>query len=324
MGMALANRYHPVREWLLSLRWDGVARCNTWLNDYCGLAERNIGTEFISRTAVLAPIYRVMKPGCQYDTMIIFEGDQGIGKSQAVRALGGQWYKSVSLTERDHNTVQIMKSAWILEVAELSVFAKRDIESLRAFISTPIDSGRFAYGRNDYVLPRQSVFIGTINPESNGYLMDTTGNRRFLPVKLNNINVRGIEDSRHQLFAEAYQMYLNRVPIHVDSAELKDCISSMQKAREFHDDWEPEIINWIDRNRLDSTHLFTAMDIYVRVFGGRIENYDGRVSRRIGNILRKVSGKEPHATTINGVRGKYYDLSSLMEVEKVEDVGFEE
>jgi putative DNA primase/helicase len=205
-----------------------------------------------------------------------------------------------------------MQGAWFVEVAELSVFAKRDIESLKSFISNPSDFTRFAFIRNDKTFKRQSVFVGTINPESNGYLMDTTGNRRFLPVKLNNICPEKVPEIRDQLFAEAYQMFLRGVPIHVSNDEMISIISGEQKSREFHDDWSTIILNYININRFDTSNMMTACEIYEKALKGEIKHYDQRTARRIANIMRRLGCGDPVHTTLNGIGGKYFDVSSLI------------
>jgi hypothetical protein len=311
LTVALRNRYHPVKQYIESLEWDGTPRAETWLHDMAG-AKDDCYTRFISRTVLLSAIYRVYQPGCQYDTMIIFEGDQGIGKSKIVRALGGKWYKSITLTDRDKDTIQLMQGAWFIEVPELSVFAKRDIESLKAFISNPTDSARFAYGRNDRVYPRQSVFVGTINPEANGYLMDSTGNRRFLPIQLRNIKYDLIEKVVNQLFAETYLLYKQNVSIYISDKKMLNISMKHQTKREFHDDWGDQIVNWIRNNKLDVGTTMTTCDIYHKVLGGQIQHYDQRIGRRIGNILRKIGCGEPKLSKINGLVGKYFNISKLI------------
>lgn len=307
---ALKNKYHPVLDYLNTLEWDGTKRLNSWLTDFCGVPKCKY-SEFVSRLALLAPIYRVYEPGCQYDTMIILEGDQGIGKSRLVRVLGGDWYKAISLLGHDHNTVQLMKSAWIIEVAELSVFAKRDIESLRAFLSNPVDSARFAYARNDVVIPRQSAFIGTINPDSNGYLMDATGNRRFLPVFLSKVDIEGLSQVRDQLFAEAVSMYRDKVPIHIDNKELDDLVLQNQKAREFHDDWSNLIINYVNITKSSRDFHMTANEVFVQAIGGENKNFNKAVSIRVGNILKKLGCEAAKSQSLNGIFGRYYNLANL-------------
>ena len=309
-SISLQNRYHPVLDYLNGLKWDGKQRVENWLTEYCGVPRCQY-SEFVSRLALLAPIYRVFEPGCQYDTMIILEGDQGIGKSRLCRVLGGQWYKAISLLGHDHNTVQLMKSAWIIEVAELSVFAKRDIESLRAFLSNPVDSARFAYARNDVVIPRQSAFIGTINPDSNGYLMDATGNRRFLPVFLHKVDVEGFEKARDQLFAEAVAMYKKKMPIHIDNSELNDLVVANQKDREFHDDWSCSIVNYVNNTQSTRDWKMTSCEVYVSAIGGEPKNFNKAVSIRVGNILKKLGCEAATPKRLNGILGRYYDLTKL-------------
>jgi predicted P-loop ATPase len=247
--------------------------------------------------------------------MPIIEGKQGIGKTTILRVIGGKWYKSISLTEQDKDTIQKMQGAWIIEVAELAAFSKRDIDSLKAFVTVCVDSSRFAYARNDKKYPRQSVFVGTINPEDNGYLLDKTGNRRFLPVLVNNIDIKSIEKHRDQLFAEAVELYRSGVKIYIEDKMLNEKAEQEQSKREEQDDWAEIILNWVNAHRMDISTKMTTCDVYIRAIGGKPEQYDQRIARRIGNILRRLNCGKSELAKINGVVGKFYDLSSLLKVQ---------
>lgn len=312
---AMDHKYHPVRDYLNSLRWDGVNRASHWLCVFCG-AEESDYTSFVSRTVLVAAVKRAFEPGCQFDYMPIFEGSQGTGKSSLVRVLGGDWYKNISLTERDHNTIQRMQGAWFIEVAELAVFAKRDIESLKDFISTPIDSTRFVYNRNDRFIPRQSIFIGTINPSTGGYLMDETGNRRFWPISLGEINLKLLEKNRDQLFAEAVQLYKSGIPVYIENNnhELMRMATEQQQLREDNDEWADVIHAGLYKIKDDVGSKIRAIDVYQRIIGGDLDKYDKKTSIRLGRILRKMSGCAPENNTINGITGKYFDVSSILNI----------
>ena len=327
ISIGLKNQYHPVKDYINNLTWDGLPRTKTWLHDLCG-AEDTPYNSFIGRLILVSSIKRIFEPGCKYDTMIILEGEQGIGKSRLCHVLGGDWYKAVGLSDRDHNTVQLMQGGWFIEVPELAVFAKRDIESLKAFISNPVDMVRFAFGRTDGVYPRQSVFIGTINPEANGYLMDSTGNRRFMPVTLKTINIDKIKELRDQLFAEAMYLYREGFEVFIKTEEMNNFARAQQAQREYHDDWSTLISNYININRLDTGMKMTCLDVYTKILQGKAEQYDQRTGRRIANILRKLGCPEPIHTRVNDIQGKYFDMSILIKStlgnEKDHDVGWKD
>ena len=176
--------YHPIREFLRALPdWDGIKRAETVLIDYLG-AEDNKYVRAVTRKSLCAAVKRVLDPGCKFDTMIVLNGPQGIGKSTLISLLGGEWFSdSLSLNDtKDKTAAEKLQGYWILEIGELAGLRKAEVETLRSFISRQNDIYRAAFGKRPTPHPRQCIFIGTTNAES-GYLRDTTGNRRFWPVK---------------------------------------------------------------------------------------------------------------------------------------------
>lgn len=210
-SVAAENAYHPIRDYLTSLTWDGIPRIDDWLHDYLG-AEDNEYTAAVGRMFLVGLVARVMKPGCKNDHMIVLEGPQGIRKSTACRVLAGGRYFSDALPPiRDSNKdlSQHLSGKWLIEMAEMSATSRADCESLKAFLTRTHETYRPAYGKNEVTQPRQCVFIGTTNRSE--YLRDSTGDRRFWPVKcgLNGdpCDIDGLRDHRDQLFAEAFHLY---------------------------------------------------------------------------------------------------------------------
>jgi predicted P-loop ATPase len=309
---AMDHKYHPVKDYLTSLKWDGTRRLATWLSDFMG-AEDSEYTSFVGQMLLVAACARVDKPGCKYDYVVILEGGQGIGKSRAVQALAGEWFKEVSLTDRTTDTVQKMQGAWIIEVAEMTCFKKQEVESLKAFITTQVDNERFAYGRTDSSYPRQSIFIGTINPETIGYLTDSTGNRRFLPVEVNEIDVTGIQINRDQLFAEAWALYKSgKCPLYIKDKEIARQALHVQNSREVEDAWTPEIVKYLSKPHLTKV---SALDIFEYALKGSRANCSVAITRRISNIMNSLGHKR-------GGKGK--DLSNkrtnLYEINRPDDI----
>ena len=176
--------YHPIREYLDSLPdWDKVRRVDTLLIDYLGATD-NKYVRAVTRKALCGAVCRVLNPGCKFDTMLVLNGPQGVGKSTLISKLGGEWFSdSLSLTDtKDKTAAEKLQGYWILEIGELAGLRKAEVETLRSFLSRQNDIYRAAFGRRATPHPRQCVFVGTTNAES-GYLRDTTGNRRFWPVK---------------------------------------------------------------------------------------------------------------------------------------------
>ena len=176
--------YHPIREYLAALpEWDKVPRVDTLLIDYLG-AEDNSYVRAATRKTLCAAVRRVQEPGVKFDTMLVLNGPQGIGKSTLISRLAGEWFSdSLNLGDtKDKTAAEKLQGYWILEIGELAGLRKAEVETLRSFLSRQNDIYRAAFGRRATPHPRQCIFFGTTNAES-GYLRDTTGNRRFWPVK---------------------------------------------------------------------------------------------------------------------------------------------
>lgn len=178
--------YHPIREYIDALpEWDKVERVDTLLIDYLG-APDNVYVRAVTRKMLCAAIKRVLQPGCKFDTMLVLNGPQGVGKSTLISKLAGEWFSdSLHLSDtKDKTAAEKLQGYWILEIGELAGLRKAEVETLRSFLSRQNDVYRAAFGRRATQHPRQCIFIGTTNAE-NGYLRDTTGNRRFWPVQVN-------------------------------------------------------------------------------------------------------------------------------------------
>ena len=175
--------YHPIREYLSNLPpWDGAHRVDTLLIDYLGSPD-NPYVRTVTRKMLVAAIRRIDRPGCKHDSMLVLSGPQGIGKSTLIARLGGEWFSdSLSLSDtHDKTAAEKLQGYWILEIGELAGLRKADVETLRSFLSRQNDIYRAAFGRRATPHLRQCIFFGTTNEEQ-GYLRDTTGNRRFWPV----------------------------------------------------------------------------------------------------------------------------------------------
>ena len=176
--------YHPIRDYLSALpEWDQTPRIETLLIDYLG-APDNRYVRAVTRKTLCAAVKRVLQPGIKFDTMLVLNGPQGVGKSTLIAKLGGEWFNdSLSLNDtKDKTAAEKLQGFWIMEIGELAGLRKAEVETLRSFLSRQNDIYRASFGKRATPHLRQCVFFGTTNEES-GYLRDTTGNRRFWPVK---------------------------------------------------------------------------------------------------------------------------------------------
>ena len=211
---ALATGYHPVREYLNGLVWDGVPRLDGWLTRYLGAAATPY-TALAGAYWLISAVARVMVPGAQVDHVLILEGKQGGGKSSALRILGGNYYRSTRINiNRAPDCYQALRGAWIYEFAEIASFKRADADELKAYLSEPADDYRDSYGRGTRKYPRQVVFGGSVNPDEARactYLTDPTGGRRFWPVACfatcERADLIGLQKNRDQLWAEAVARY---------------------------------------------------------------------------------------------------------------------
>ena len=203
------NRYHPVRDYLKDLKWDGTERVETLLVDYLG-AEDTPYTRVVTRKFLAAAVARVMRPGVKFDNVLVSVGPQGIGKTMLADKLGGKWFSNSLDTVQGKDAYEALQGSWVIELGEMSATKKSDIEAVKHFVSKTEDSFRAAYARVTETHPRQCVFWGTTNEQE--FLRDRTGNRRFWPVvcSLNGGERKPwfmTDEERDQIWAEALTLW---------------------------------------------------------------------------------------------------------------------
>lgn len=313
-------RYHPVRDYLKTLEWDGVHRLDTWLIDYAGVEDTKY-TRAVGVKTLLGAVGRVFNPGIKFDNMLVLEGEQGIGKSTLISILGGEWYGDISITDNDKDTIDAMRGSWIIEVSEMVCSRKVDTDKLKSFLSKTTDRVRLAYRRNSEDYPRQSIFIGTINPEEgSGYLKDMTGNRRFWPVTCTEIDTEGLRQVRNQLFAEACSRYFKGEKLYLDEELAKMAADEAEKRRQ-KDAWIDPIQDWLLRPDVEigeHRNVVTGREILEECIGIPVSRMTNKELNRVANIMVKElgweKGKFHHKKfnkTTNGYRRPVISLKML-------------
>jgi hypothetical protein len=188
-ALAMRDQYHPVRDYFNGLKWDGVARLDTMLVDYFGAAD-NEYTRCVTSKTFIAGVRRIYQPGTKFDQMPILEDYQGTGKSETIEEVISprkDWYtSSINFAMDEKVIIEKTFNKLVVEMADMQLFSKADINKTKGFMSSSTDRARLAYDKRTSDVPRQFIMIGTINIKDNQkceYLKDPTGNRRFWPVR---------------------------------------------------------------------------------------------------------------------------------------------
>jgi len=314
--------YHPVVEYLENLPvWDRVKRVDTLLIDYLG-AEDNLYIQAVARKTLCAAIARATKPGCKFDTMLVLNGPQGVGKSTLLAKLAGEWFSdSMSLSDtKDKTAAEKIQGHWINEIGELAGIRKTDIETLKGFLSRQDDKYRASYGRVVTSHPRQGIFVGTTNAEE-GYLRDITGGRRFWPVKVTKGAKRPWDldsDEVKQIWAEALNyakegetLYLDDELDAIANEERREAMESDSKEgivqgyleRLLPEDWYQKDIyerrEFLYGGEFGSTsqegtmkrETVSNMEVWCECFKKDAGNFENRKAFEIRGILEKLGWK---------------------------------
>ena len=234
--------FHPVKEELESIQWDGEPRIEKFLFDWMG-AEDTPYTREASRLIFAGGINRLYEPGCKFDYLIVLIGaNQGEGKSTIVRwlALSDRWFGEVTVFE-GKEAVEQLQGVWICEVSEMLAFHRaREQEMIKSFLSRPTDRYRRPYAERIEELPRQSILIGTTN--NRNFLVDKTGNRRYVPVEVHMDAAqlyyleKPCKEYIRQCWAEALSLYREGKLPPVADLHLRDAFRAAQEAS-MEEDW---------------------------------------------------------------------------------------
>jgi putative DNA primase/helicase len=290
------HAFHPVKEYLTKLQWDGNPRVVSWLHEYLGVEDSDyaslVGTFFL-----VSAVVRVIRPPVKVDTVLILEGLQGLGKSTMLHNLFGDWFTDTPMVLGEKDSFQQMQGMWGIELAELDSFNKAENTKAKQFFGSQTDRYRPSYGRMVQEFPRQCVFVGTTNQDR--YLKDSTGNRRYWPVTCTKISQEAIKRDRDQLWAEALHMYqVDNMPWWPD--ESYDHLFAEQQEDRFDSDvWEPLIHEWLRKNRrLDyscADIMGEALDMDPQAMRPPEQRRVGLIMHRLGFVKKKrlINGKRP-------------------------------
>ena len=288
--IAKEQYYHPVKDLLnkvyekkggqnITITPDSLI--NNWLQKFCKADDSEI-TKTIGRKFLISAVARIMSPGCEVHSCLVLIGPQGIGKSTLFKLLaysdhktGKNWFRDSAIDIKGgRDAYSLLSGVWIYEFPELSSTRSKDAESVKAFLSSPVDSYRKSYARYEDDVKRQCVFVGSTNETE--VLRDPTGARRFWTVETkDNYDLAGLEAQRDQLWAEAVYLYREASERwHLDpdqGAKLKETqvkFSSSDTWAQAIRDFKPyttkegKLISWNPENGYSMKKIFeTVLDI---------------------------------------------------------------
>lgn len=323
MQIALAeylssHTFHPVQAYLSGLVWDGIPRIETVFQIYLG-AEDTEYVRAVAKMTFVAAVTRIYQPGTKFDTVVVFVGSQGFGKSRFISTLAKyySWFTD-SVKAFDKSAIENIQGIWLVELAELSALKHGDLETTKAFISRTVDRTRLAYGRRSVDLPRTCIFFGTTN--NHDFLKDSTGDRRFLPIDIKAIPPQkniytDLPNEVDQLWAEAMFYYKEgKTPLilpenvrgyakkmqdeHFDRSDIHGLIEAFLE-RKLPTNWDEfnldQRILWYADKATQRTDLVPrnkvcAMEIWCECLNGKKDNFPKIKSWEINDILRSIPG----------------------------------
>ena len=271
---------HPVRDYLDALVWDGTERIRWWLHWWMGCQADDLTQAFGMRWLISA-VARIYAPGCKVDTMLVLQGRQGAGKSSALQALAGApWFcdTKLPLGSADPRAAMMnVHGVWIYEIGELASFKRSDVETVKAFVSSPSDRFRAPFDRLVSDWPRQVVFAGSTNRAQ--FLNDSTGSRRFWVRTVGDIAVGRIAENRDQLWAEAVAAYREGEPwwLNDDEERLRE---GDAQAFEQGDPWEDAVADFLIGR--DGVTCAEVLDRALEIRAGRATKTD---EMRLADLL---------------------------------------
>jgi putative DNA primase/helicase len=310
LAIAQRNVVHPVRDYLDALDWDGSPRVDRFFSTYCG-SDDGAYAQGVARVLFFSAVARVRRPGCKVDTIVTLEGKQGAFKSTMLRRLFGDWFSDTPLPMGDKDKYQQLRGIWGYELAELTEMKGRDAAAIKAFASSPEDRYRPSFERRARPVPRQCIFVGTTNDSE--YLKDSTGARRFWPMKVPAIDLAAVTRDRDQLWAEADARVVAGEPWW-PSSELDELGRGEQDARYEGDPWDERLEAWLarpssvhfdtEKNRhevpFDVTEGLTMGDILEHGIGLRVDRHGKHEQERAAKIMRRAGWHRGKQQRIGG------------------------
>ncbi len=279
---AKKNQFHPVMDFLLSTKWDGVERIDQFFPDHLGTPSSDYLTG-VSRSLFIGAVRRILFPGCKMDTMTVLESPQGMGKSSLWEVLGGEWYLDQTASIESVDFFIAMRGKWFIDLGELDQFQRAEVTRIKQVITLRNDDYRAKYARDNKRNPRQSIFVGGTNGAD--WIADQTGGRRFLPVKVGpeKIDMQRLQSARDQLFAEAVYRVKNNEWLDWWNVPGAD---EQQEMRMHHDLWDGPVAEFLEEWPGSTIQGYEILTKLMRKDLGQITRADESKLGKVMNRLR--------------------------------------
>ena len=298
------NSFHPIRDYLNNLMWDGSERIRHLLPRYLGAEESPYVYE-MTKLMMLGAINRVFHPGCKFEIMLCLVGGQGAGKSTLLRflAIRDEWFTDDLRRLDDENVYRKIQGHWFIEMAEmLATNSAKSIELIKSFLSRTKETYKIPYETHPEDRPRQCIFLGSSN-NVNFLPYDTTGNRRFAPIPIcaEKADRHPLDDEKEcrdyiiHCWAEAMEIYRSGDYSLTFPKELDDDVRKMQT------DYMPDDSTFgVIQNYLDTFNgeYVCAIQIYEEAFKLTYDPQKRSVLQPINNVMNQgMPGWNPRAVT---------------------------
>jgi predicted P-loop ATPase len=310
MRVAAKKRaFHPVRDWLDGLKWDGTSRVGDLLLRGFGADPlhdealvREVGTQFI-----VSLVARVRKPGEKVDTMLILTGKQGMFKSTSFETLvGAPWFLSTKLDLSSKDSYIALRGKWLVEFGEMAAVKRTDDNTSKGWMSNKVDNYRAPYAKRAEDHPRQTVACGSTNEDE--FLMDPTGYRRYRPFPVGRADIAWIGEHREQLFAEASVLYAAGKTWWFDEGtEWAERMQKWAAPYQTTHPWAETVVAWLEQTaKVPMREVFTITDVLVHALGKNVGDVTKVEHTDVGNILRAVGCPRSGRTMQDGVYTSRY------------------
>lgn len=285
--------------------WDGVDRITNFFAKYCGAADTPY--EWAVATYLFEALYgrAVSAQGIKADIVPVLVGKQGARKSTLVRALAlkEELAGEISLETRDADLARQLRGKCIVEIPELVGMSKKDVSAVKYWISLQKDAYIQKYQERETVAPRRCLMVMTTNVHD--FLTDPTGNRRFAPIEVGQIDIETVERDRLQLWAQAKVIFEKDG---IDHRSVEQLSAEENKKYMYSDPWEEAVSQWLERESLlpaEARQPLTAAVILEHAIGQAVSRVSPADGRRLATVMGTL-GFSLKVARLNGKPARIY------------------